>query len=121
MRRTWTLPAARAKNGRHHSLYVLTLPRNGIVPKMGHASLFEPISFSRMKDELDKLLPANMPPWTRRTAASGMAGLGVQPRVVEAVLNHLRGVASVRSKSAPRSTFGAPMLPRWSLALLTPG
>ena len=37
-----------------------------------------------------------IPPWTfhdlRRTAASGMAALEVQPHIVEAVLNHRSGV-----------------------------
>ena len=45
-------------------------------------------------------------PWTlhdlRRTAASGMAGLGIAPHVVEAVLNHksgsIRGVAAVYNR-----------------------
>ena len=44
--------------------------------------------------------------WTlhdlRRTAASGMAGLGVAPHVVEAVLNHksgaIKGVAAVYNR-----------------------
>jgi integrase len=111
--RTWTLPAARAKNNRQHqiplseqALEVLASPRNGIVPKVGQVPLFEPVSFSRMKGELDKLLPANMPKWTihdlRRSAASGMASLGVQPHVIEAVLNHrsgvIRGVAAVYNR-----------------------
>jgi len=38
----------------------------------------------------------------RRTAASGMAGLGIAPHVVEAVLNHrsgtIRGVAAVYNR-----------------------
>ena len=38
----------------------------------------------------------------RRTAASGMAGLGVQPHVIEACLNHksgtIRGVAAVYNR-----------------------
>jgi integrase len=47
-----------------------------------------------------------MQPWVlhdlRRTAASGMAGLGVQPHDIEAVLNHrsgvIRGVAAVYNR-----------------------
>ena len=38
----------------------------------------------------------------RRTAASGMAGLGIAPHVVEAVLNHrsgtIKGVAAVYNR-----------------------
>ena len=45
-------------------------------------------------------------PWVfhdlRRTAASGMAGLGIAPHVVEAVLNHrsgsIKGVAAVYNR-----------------------
>jgi hypothetical protein len=49
---------------------------------------------------------APMPHWTlhdlRRTAASGMAGLGIAPHVVEAVLNHkggsIKGVAAIYNR-----------------------
>jgi integrase len=68
--------------------------------------VFEPVSFSRMKGELDKLLPANMPKWTlhdlRRSAASGLAALGTAPHVVEKILNHqsgsIRGVAAIYNR-----------------------
>jgi integrase len=51
------------------------------------------------KKRLDQRIRANgdapLPHWTvhdlRRTAATGMSGLGVQPHVVEAVLNHVSG------------------------------
>src|ERR1700722_3920546 len=47
-----------------------------------------------------------LPHWTfhdlRRTAASGMAGIGIAPHVVEAVLNHksgtIKGVAAVYNR-----------------------
>ena len=60
-------------------------------------------------------------PWRlhdlRRTAASGMAGLGIAPHVVEAVLNHksgtIRGVASVYNKYNYRSEMLA-ALTAWS-------
>lgn len=56
--------------------------------------------------DVDKVL--NIPAWTlhdlRRTAASGMAGLGIAPHVVEAVLNHksgsIKGVAAVYNRYA---------------------
>lgn len=56
--------------------------------------------------DFEKLQP--IPPWTfhdlRRTAASGMAGLGIAPHVVEAVLNHrsgsIKGVAAVYNRYA---------------------
>jgi integrase len=55
-------------------------------------------------DDADSVTPP--PPWRlhdlRRSAASGMAGLGVAPHIVEACLNHksgvIRGVASVYNR-----------------------
>jgi integrase len=95
--------------------------------------VFEAVSFSREKAQLDAAIPpvADLPPWTlhdlRRTAASGMAGLGVRIETVEKILNHasgsFRGIVAVNMtsppKNGPRSTFGAPKLLRWSLALLS--
>jgi integrase len=50
------------------------------------------------KQRIDALLPGDMPPWRlhdlRRTAASGMARLGIQLPVVEKVLNHTSGTFS---------------------------
>jgi integrase len=63
------------------------------------------------KKELDALLAEDaLPSWTlhdlRRTVATGMADLGVQPHIIEAVLNHVsghkRGVAGIYN----RSTYG---------------
>ncbi len=73
--------------------------------------------FSKAKDEIDAAMLAGLkatagddaePParWTfhdlRRTAASGMAGIGIAPHVVEAVLNHksgtIKGVAAVYNR-----------------------
>ena len=63
-------------------------------------------NFSRDKEDLDDLLKASrtkskqpkMPAWRihdfRRTAASGMARLKVQPHVVEKILNHTSGIIS---------------------------
>ena len=51
--------------------------------------------WSMAKAELDKALPKAMPHWTlhdlRRTAATGMAELGVLPHIIEACLNHISG------------------------------
>ena len=52
-------------------------------------------NYSASKRKLDKLLPADMPPWwlhdLRRTVASGMARLGINLPVIEKVLNHSSG------------------------------
>jgi integrase len=104
--KTWTLPAARAKNGRAHSVPLsdaaLAILESLKSPNFG---VFEPVSFSRMKGELDKLLPG-VPAFTvhdlRRTFASGCARLGVRIEVVERTLNHssgsFRGIVGIYQK-----------------------
>lgn len=94
-----------------------------------------PVSgFSRAKESTDKAMLASMREaderaeapagWVfhdlRRTSASGMAGLGIPPHVVEAVLNHrsgtIRGVAAVYN----RYTYAAEKraaLDRWAARL----
>ena len=100
----WTLPAERVKNNQPHhvplsdaALAVLkdapqivgspfVFTTNGIVPSS---------AYSRNKRRLDALLPADMSAWRlhdlRRTAASGMARLGINLPVIEKVLNHASG------------------------------
>src|SRR5207253_1116296 len=68
-----------------------------------------PISgFSKIKGRLDALMltaeekergrDSTLPHWRihdlRRTAATGMAGIGIQPHIIEAVLNHVSGAKS---------------------------
>src|SRR5262245_8013709 len=70
-------------------------------------------NWSRSKEGLDAV--AKVKGWTlhdlRRTAATRMADLGVQPHIIEAVLNHISGhkagVAGIynRSAYAPRSAL----------------
>src|SRR5262249_9873893 len=52
-------------------------------------------NYSVNRRRLDALLPADMPAWwlhdLRRTAASGMARLGINLPVIEKVLNHSSG------------------------------
>jgi len=74
--------------------------------KFPNLGIFEPVSFSRAKELLDAEVGTSLPAWTlhdlRRTAASGMAGLGIAPHVIEACLNHqsdvIRGVAAVYNR-----------------------
>jgi len=51
------------------------------------------INWSDVKARLDKRL--RIAPWRlhdlRRTCATGMAELGIQPHIIEAVLNHVSG------------------------------
>jgi integrase len=110
---TWSLPRERVKNDRRHevplSCQAITILRQ--LPRIGDKYVFtlngaEPTNNFKAKDRLDRL--ANIPPWTvhdlRRTAASGMAKLGVSLVVIEKVLNHvsdsLAGVAYQRHEYA---------------------
>lgn len=123
---SWSLPAARSKNGDEHVI-PLSAPARAILdglPEIGRY-LFTttgrtPVSgFTRAKERIDKLMteaanmdlpkgsdPVTIPPFTihdlRRTAATGMAALRFPPHVVEAVLNHKsgtrRGVAGVYNR-----------------------
>ena len=97
----WTLPGARSKNSRPHiipiSAQMETLLRaqacvsgtDLVFP--GERSIFS--GWSKSKARLDRR--SGVSGWTlhdlRRTAATGMAELGIAPHVIEAVLNHASG------------------------------
>jgi integrase len=123
---TWRLAGERVKNKREHAIMLSAqtmrllegLPRiNGTKGYVFTTSGEKPIEcFSYMKNRIDgamlaearRLDPsaAEIPRWTfhdlRRTAASGMASLGVAPHVVESTLNHasgtIKGVAAVYNR-----------------------
>ena len=103
----WTIPGNRTKNGRSLSL---TLPKPALdiidgAPKVCADYVFTtngttPVSgFSKAKGQLDAVMTkvAGKPvaPWRihdlRRTAASGMAKIGIQLPVIEKILNHVSG------------------------------
>jgi integrase len=104
----WTLPAVRSKNRREH-----TIPLAPLVVEIlraqrlfaGSPFLFSagdrpPSGFAKAKERLDKSVAKQnggepIEHWTlhdlRRTAASGMAKIGVDLPVIEKVLNHVSG------------------------------
>lgn len=96
------LPGFRTKNGRQHVIPLSTEARQVIdaTPRTeGRDCVFGygVTGFSgwgRSKERLDAQLP-KMTAWTlhdiRRSVATGMAGLGIQPHIIEAVLNHASG------------------------------
>src|SRR5262249_22788969 len=112
--RTWTIPGSRSKNGKAHvvhlsSFAIETLDR---LPQLDESEFVfttngrTPVSgFSVAKARLDALM-GETPWWTlhdlRRSAASGMARLGIAPHVVDKILNHqsgtIRGVAAVYNR-----------------------
>jgi integrase len=71
------------------------------------------------KDALDKRI--GIAPWTlhdlRRTCATGMAELGTQPHIIEAVLNHVSGHKGGVAGIYNRASYSEPMraaLQRWA-------
>jgi integrase len=104
-RAVWTIPGDIAKNGQVHEVplsdlalgILRTLPRFAGSDLVFTTTGVTPISgFTRVKDRLD--LAMGVSNWRfhdlRRTAASGMARLGVAPHVIEKVLNHISGQIS---------------------------
>lgn len=111
----WTLPAARAKNGREHQVplsdsvadILRALPRVAGSEFVFTLSGRNPITgFSLIKGRLDEAMPDDVRPWTlhdlRRTFATGLARLGIAVHVTEAALNHrsgsIRGVAAIYNR-----------------------
>jgi integrase len=112
----WSLPKERAKNKR---ALLLPLPQMALdiiaaVPRMvGRDQLFGQRAasgfthWSEAKQTLDARLAGKARQWRlhdlRRTCATRMADLGVQPHIIEAVLNHYgghrAGVAGVYNRS----------------------
>jgi integrase len=130
---TWTLPKERAKN--HHA-HTIALPPAALaiirsVPRTGRDHLFGDTAgagftpFSRGKVALDARLGDAVRPWRvhdiRRSAATKMADLGIEPHFIEAVLNHFgghrTGVAGVYNRSTYERAVKA-ALARWSERVL---
>ena len=109
------LPGSRTKNHRPHNLPIAPLARAILagVPRTGERYVFStdgirPIAgFSKIKRRLDDLMlqqaigergaKAVIAPFVlhdlRRSTASGCAAIGIQPHIIEAILNHVSGSA----------------------------
>lgn len=101
----WTIPAKRAKNATVHAvpLAPLALETLRSMPRFLNSDLVftttgrTPVSgFGRLKDRLDRGVTVS--DWRvhdiRRTVATNLAMLGIQPHIIEAVLNHRSGIVS---------------------------
>jgi integrase len=127
-RGVWTIPAARAKNGRQHEL---PLPAAALailaeverVPGRDH--LFGGAAdhgfqrWSASKRELDQR--CGVTDWTvhdiRRTVATRMGDIGVMPHIAETVLNHQSGAKRGPAGVYNRSKYVAEVksaLERWA-------
>jgi integrase len=123
---TWTLPKERSKNGKTHTL-PLTPPMMEIIDSIRRRERFDPLfgrkhgftSWSPGKRALDERL--GFPAWVhhdiRRSVATGMNDIGIQPHIVEQILNHQsghrRGVAGTYNRSVYANEVVSAML-RWS-------
>jgi integrase len=114
---TWTLPAERSKNKRAHTLPLAEAAWRIVdaTPRVvGRDHLFgvRADGFRNWADgkaDLDKGLDGKMSdPWVlhdiRRTVATKMADMGIQPHVIEQILNHQSGhksgVAGIYNRSS---------------------
>jgi integrase len=110
----WTIPSERTKNRRAHVVPLPPFSREilAAVPASGELVFTTngavPITVGdRVKERLDAQMKLSYP-WRfhdlRRTAATGMAEIGIQPHIVEAVLNHVSGhragVAGIYNRAA---------------------
>jgi integrase len=127
-----TVPPARTKNKRLHVVplsgaalsIIKALPREAGRDLIFGAGDRGFTTWSHGKRAFDALV-GNLPRWTlhdlRRTAATGMADLDVDPHVIEAALNHAsgskRGVAGIYNRS-PYERQKRAALDRWSEHIL---
>jgi integrase len=94
-RKLIVLAPARTKNSRSHELPLSTqaLAILARQPRRTEFVFSKAMGWAKAKAALDQRL--RIAPWRlhdlRRTCATGMAQLGVQPHIIEAVLNHVSG------------------------------
>jgi integrase len=125
----WLIPGERTKNHRAHVVPLPVLARDLIdsvkriegCPYMFSTTGRSPVSgWSKLKDRLDAAMkPAT--PWVlhdlRRTAATGMAEIGIAPHIVEAVLNHISGARAGVAGTYNRAAYAPEKkaaLERWA-------
>jgi integrase len=123
-----TLPPTRTKNKRLH-VVPLSDAALAIIKELPHEAARDLIfgagdrgftTWSHAKRTLDTAI-GNLPRWTlhdlRRTAATGMADIDIEPHVIEAALNHAsgskRGVAGIYNRSSYERQKRA-ALDRWA-------
>ena len=114
---TWTLPAERSKNRRSHTIalppaaleIIKSIPRTARDHLFGDRASDGFVGWCFAKDKLDLRLGDGVKRWRlhdiRRTVATGMIDIGVEPHHVEACLNHYGGHRSGVSGIYNRSTY----------------
>jgi integrase len=131
---TWHLPKERSKNHRAH-LIVLPKPALEIICAIPRRADRDQLfggrvgrgftAWPRSKAALDRRLDGRVKPWRghdiRRSVATGMADLGIQPHIIEAVLNHYTGHRSGTAGIYNRSRYDREVtaaLGRWATHVL---
>jgi integrase len=109
------LPAARTKNNRLHVVPISEPVRAILAPlRSDSVCVFGRFGtgfdgWSRCKRTLEDRFAEPLPHWVphdlRRTVATGMADLGIQPHIIEAVLNHVSGHKAGVAGIYNRSTY----------------
>jgi integrase len=105
------LPSERTKNGQRHEVPMSLAVRNIVSerPKTGDR-VFAPVSsWHRSREAIAK--KTGFADWTlhdlRRSVSTGMGELGIQPHVIEAVLNHVSGFRAGVAGTYNRSPYFA--------------
>jgi integrase len=130
---TWTLPTERSKNRRAHTI-ALPAPALAIIesiPRTDRDHLFGTradagfTSWPWCKQELDRKIAGTVKPWrvhdVRRTVATRMADIGIEPHVIEQILNHVGGHKAGVAGIYNRSSYERPVkaaLQCWSECVL---
>ncbi len=125
---TWTIPSGRTKNHRVHIVPLAPLARDilkSVKPIAGDLVFTTtggrtPVCVgSKIKNRLDAAMA--IPPWQlhdlRRSAATGMAELGIAPHIVEAALNHISGAKAGVAGTYNRAAYAPEKkiaLERWA-------
>jgi integrase len=130
----WTIPGNRTKNHRPHAVPLPPLAREllaGVDRIEGSRYVFtttgrSPVSgWTKIKNRLDEAM-GNPPHWIlhdlRRTAATGMAELGIMPHVIEAALNHISGAKAGVAGTYNRAAYAPEKkaaFERWAAHILS--
>jgi integrase len=114
---TWTIPATRTKNERTHTITLPPMAWDTInVKNKDFRAGFGDFLFGiragfghwGLKQDLDGMLKG-VAPWTlhdlRRTMATRMGDIGVQPHIIEAALNHQSGAKKGTAGIYNRSSY----------------
>jgi integrase len=126
------LPAERVKNNRQHTVPLVPAAIN-ILKKIKERGVegervFATLSWTHSKAALDRKIAAlgpQIPRWTlhdaRRSTATHMAEIGIQPHIVEQILNHQSGHKAGVAGTYNRANYAIEVrsaLARWAEALL---